>query len=319
MGAAQAGHRRPNARHGRTRPAPPRAVPPPPGRADLYTRVLDYTFRMAFWVLFGREMTEAEHDSLYPGIADINRNARRQRSRADVPARRACHEAMRALVARSHGDERFLFHGCAEFHALSEDAQIDVCGADILQSITVQTSDLLCHLLLMWREHGERFSADLEASLQETLRLYPLSDCFYHYQEQGEAWIAPLVLLNRNGWDDPDDFKPERFRAGKDRRKHLSYSGGPRVCPSFRVTEEIALATLRHLDGCGFWFQPAANFEHERTFSFGLPAQLGYAQVPGSAPRPPLAPPDFRFPRRRAVLQRHYHCLVRMLAQREVW
>jgi len=81
---------------------------------------------------------------------------------------------------------------------------------------------------------------------KETLRLYPPVAFFgrtstgekplgEHKVEKGAAvTLSPwLIHRHRDVWQDPDDFKPERFREGENKKcpgAYLPFSQGPRIC-----------------------------------------------------------------------------------------
>ncbi|WP_299935493.1 cytochrome P450 [uncultured Pelagimonas sp.] len=66
----------------------------------------------------------------------------------------------------------------------------------------------------------------------------------------GDTVILPIYALHRHHmlWDDPDQFNPDRWAAGKpDRYSYLPFGDGPRICigSSFAIQEAvIVLATL---------------------------------------------------------------------------
>lgn len=98
--------------------------------------------------------------------------------------------------------------------------------------------------------------------VDETLRLYPpaaiLSRTAQTTDElcgreirRGDTVMLPIYALHRNHllWDDPDQFRPERFadRKAIQRYAYLPFGDGPRICigASFAVQEAvIILATL---------------------------------------------------------------------------
>ena len=100
------------------------------------------------------------------------------------------------------------------------------------------------------------------ASIEETLRLYPpawgIPRMAYRTARIGEASIRPftptivaLAAMHRSPdhWDNPDDFKPERFLTEEDTTAHQPFGLGPRRCIGARfATQEliITIATLLH-------------------------------------------------------------------------
>lgn len=98
--------------------------------------------------------------------------------------------------------------------------------------------------------------------VDETLRLYPpagiLSRTAQRHDElcgreilPGDTVMIPIYALHRNRilWQEPDAFKPERFKNRKEieRYAYLPFGDGPRICigSSFAIQEAvIVLATL---------------------------------------------------------------------------
>ena len=98
--------------------------------------------------------------------------------------------------------------------------------------------------------------------IDESLRLYPpaaivsrtamASDVLCGREvRKGDTIIIPIYALHRNHvlWDEPDDFRPERFENMKavPRYSYLPFGDGPRICigASFAIQEAvIILASL---------------------------------------------------------------------------
>ncbi|MDQ2095759.1 cytochrome P450 [Rhodalgimonas zhirmunskyi] len=98
--------------------------------------------------------------------------------------------------------------------------------------------------------------------VDETLRLYPPAGILSRTAREadelggreirpGDTVMIPIYALHRNRllWDDPDAFRPERFKDRKEieRYAYLPFGDGPRICigVSFAVQEAvIILATL---------------------------------------------------------------------------
>ena len=102
------------------------------------------------------------------------------------------------------------------------------------------------------------------AVIDETLRLFPTAPTMTRRAREADVicgipveagtaiLISPWVIQrHRKLWDDPDDFKPERFLPGArekiDRYAYIPFSQGPRICigASFAIQEAmIALAAI---------------------------------------------------------------------------
>ncbi|MCG7494223.1 cytochrome P450 [Thalassobius sp. Cn5-15] len=98
--------------------------------------------------------------------------------------------------------------------------------------------------------------------VDETLRLYPPAAILSRTAQapdtlcgrdirRGDTVMLPIYALHRNHllWDDPNQFRPERFADSKaiNRYAYLPFGDGPRICigASFAVQEAvIILATL---------------------------------------------------------------------------
>ncbi len=101
----------------------------------------------------------------------------------------------------------------------------------------------------------------LDAHVKETLRLYPAAAFFARdvaepitlgevSMRKGDALFLPIYALHRNAllWEDPQQYRPNRFAGAKLRRgQYLPFGDGPRVCigAQYATTEiKILLASL---------------------------------------------------------------------------
>ncbi|QFT92135.1 Pentalenene oxygenase [Roseovarius sp. THAF9] len=91
----------------------------------------------------------------------------------------------------------------------------------------------------------------LKAHIQETLRLYPSAAFFARDAsdsvtikdvsiKKGDALFFPVYSLHRNAvlWEDPDEYRPERF-LGKSypRGQFIPFGDGPRICIGAQYAE----------------------------------------------------------------------------------
>jgi len=149
------------------------------------------------------------------------------------------------------------------------------------------------HLLARSPEHRERLHLELDSVLgerapelsdlehlpftlqivQESLRIYPPAwqisrqtkqvECLggYAIPLGAQVIISPYVVHRRaNSWDEPEEFRPERFSnessASRSCFGYIPFGGGPRQCLGARtsmIEAQLALATLARelrLDSC---------------------------------------------------------------------
>lgn len=250
-------------------------------RGDIYWDVFEILFQIGFELIFGRSATPSEFDEMYPGIMDINRLIKRQIGSSNTSARWKLYHRVVALL--SEENKKFIFSDCNEFKALSEIDRVSIVVEDLLTSICIQCTDLICHLLLLNSSFPEPFKISLDNCINETLRLYPLTDIWTRKpMAQERAWIASLIQLNRNGWSDPDHFKPERWNKN-DHPPLISWGFDARSCPASKIGYNLSKAIFQKiLFNENRWIQPASNFKHDRTFSAGCQVWIGEGAKPAS-------------------------------------
>jgi hypothetical protein len=253
----------------------------PHKKGDIYWDIFEILFRIGFELVFGREVTSSEFDDLYPGIVDINRLIKRQTGFPDNNARWRLYHCVVKLL--SEENPQFVFSGSNEFKLLSEVDQVSIVVEDLLTSICIQCTDLICHLILLSSSFQESFKQNLDNCIDETLRLYPLTDIWTRKATDNErGWIASLMQLNRSGWSDPDSFKPERWSV-EDHPELISWGFDARSCPATKIGYHLSKSIFKKsiLDE-NIWVQPAANFKHNRTFSEGCQVWIGEGVKPPS-------------------------------------
>lgn len=113
------------------------------------------------------------------------------------------------------------------------------------------------------RPEGPILSADVQempllaAHVRETLRLYPSAAFFARDAgkdltvkgieiKAGDALFFPVYALHRNArlWDEPDQYRPERFAgAPPPRGQYIPFGDGPRICigAQYATTEIMIL------------------------------------------------------------------------------
>jgi hypothetical protein len=250
-------------------------------KGDIYWDVFEILFLIGFELVFGRTATPSEFDDMYPGIVDINRLIKRQTGFPNIKVRWKLY--YRVVTLLSEENKEFIFSDCNEFKALSEIDQVSIVVEDLLTSICIQCADLICHLFLGYSSFPELFKSNLDNCINETLRLYPLTDIWTRKpRRQERGWIASLIQLNRNGWSDPDSFKPERWNL-KDHPQLISWGFDARSCPATKIGYNLAKNVFQKIfSNENVWIQPASNFKHTRTFSAGCQVWIGEGAKPSS-------------------------------------
>ena len=251
-------------------------------KGDIYWDIYEILFNIGFELIFFRSPTSYEYNEMYPGLVDINRMIKRQRGLPDSKARWKLYNQVVSLISTEK--ESFIFKECDAFHHLSEIDQVSIIVEDILTSICIQCSDLICHMLLLYSNFREPFKVNLDHCINETLRLYPLTDIWTRRGQGNErGWIASLVQLNRNGWTEPDRFKPERWKE-EHHPPLISWGFDTRGCPASKIGYHLTKALFQQiLSNERLWIQPASNFKHQRTFSDGCQVWTGEGEKPSAA------------------------------------
>jgi hypothetical protein len=237
-------------------------------KGDVYWNFFEIFFRIGFKLIFGRDSRPSEFDDMYLGVADINRLIKRHTGTPDLSARWKLYHRTVRLLFEENG--KFIFSNSSEFEALSEVDRVSIIVEDLLTSICIQCTDLVCHLLLLYPSFKESFKSNLDNCMNETLRLYPLTDIWTRKSTNHErAWIASLVQLNRNGWNDPDCFTPERWNID-DHPALISWGFDARGCPATKIGYNLSKQVFQQvIANENVWIRPASNFKHERTFPAG--------------------------------------------------
>lgn len=280
-------------------------------KGDIYWDIFEILFRIGFELIFGRSATSSEFDEMHPGIVDINRLIKRQTGNPDMNVRWKLYHGVVALLAEEN--KAFIFSASNEFKALSEIDRVSIVVEDLFTSICIQCTDLICHLILLYASFPEPFKTNLDHCINETLRLYPLTDIWTRKSTgQVRAWIASLVQLNRSGWHHPDQFKPERWNEN-DHPLLISWGFDSRGCPATKIGYNLSKHIFQKiLSNAEIWIQPAENFKHDRTFSNGCQVWIGEGKKPVSL--------KWKFKGKgRTQLQQWFFSRLRVLDQGELW
>ncbi|KAJ9546258.1 hypothetical protein OSB04_025965 [Centaurea solstitialis] len=118
----------------------------------------------------------------------------------------------------------------------------------------------------------------LEACFKETLRLHPPAPLLlphkatqtceilgYTIPKDSQIWVNVWAIgRDPNTWDDPLDFKPERFIGSKLNYKgkdfeYLPFGGGRRMCPADAMASKTILLIVASLILNFDWFLPNMN------------------------------------------------------------
>jgi hypothetical protein len=248
-------------------------------QGNILWEIFEIMSKFSFELVFNRIPTDEEFNDIYPGMLDVNQIIKRFISKPNLKSRQKFYD--RTLQLIEENETNFIFHNHEGFYKMTEIHQVSSVAEDFLITIAVQCTDLVCHMLLLYSEYPEEFHNDIENSINETLRLYPLTDIWTRqpYGKQ-RGWISSVVQLNRNGWTEPDTFIPQRWNT-KLHPPLMSWGFDIRRCPAQKLATNVSkliFETIINKDQ--FWIQPAANFHHERTFPYGCQVSIGYGEKP---------------------------------------
>jgi hypothetical protein len=134
----------------------------------------------------------------------------------------------------------------------------------------VQMSEAMAHLLLVLAQHQEvqaRLAAEpdddryLDHVIDETLRLYPLFGIAHritsadialdddHTIPAGSVLCFSYPQFHRSGYDEPDDFRPQRWETTSAREaNHIPFGvAANRPCPAWRLAPITMRAATREV------------------------------------------------------------------------
>lgn len=280
-------------------------------KGDVYWDFYEIFFRKGFELIFGRNISVSEFEEMYPGIEDINKLIKRQRGFPDIKARWRLYHCVVTLMTENN--KNFIFSNHHDFENMKEIDRVSMIVEDILASICIQCTDLLCHMLVLYPSYSDLFKNNLDNCINETLRLFPLTDIWTRKGKDGErGWIASLIQLNRSGWNDPDAFKPERW-DDQDHPPLISWGFDKRGCPGSKIGYHLTSNVFKKIISTeDLWIQPASNYNHDRTFLMGC--QLWIEKVQ------PLSSPQWKFKgKTKKQFQQWFYTRLRILDQKELW
>lgn len=237
-------------------------------KGDIYWDIYQNLFSIGFEMVFGRLPSKLEFEDMYPGIEDINRLIKRQIGLPNMNLRWKLYYRTKDLLTEENS--HFIFADSAEFRDLNEIDQISLIVEDFLTSICIQCSDLICHMILLYPNFKEAFKTNLDHCINETLRLYPLTDIWTRKSYDAErGWIASLTQLNRTGWSEPDSFLPERWVSDQ-HPPLISWGFDARSCPASRIGYNLSKKIFANMIlNEKLQILPASNYYHDRTFLEG--------------------------------------------------
>lgn len=279
-------------------------------KGDVYWDFFKIFFKIGFQLIFDRTINQSEFDDMYEGVADINCLIKRHTASPNMNSRLKLYN--RVVMLLSEENKKFIFSDSEEFKSLSEIDQVSIVVEDLLTSICIQCTDLICHLLLLYSTFNESFKDNLDNCINETLRLYPLTDIWTRKSTENErAWIASLVQLNRSGWDDPDSFKPERWNFN-DHPPLISWGFDARSCPASKIGYNLSKKIFQEVIlKENLWIQIASNFKHDRTFPAGCQVWMGVGKKPNV---------KWKFKGKYKNYLKHWWCSrLRVIDQGELW
>ena len=280
-------------------------------KGDIYWDIYSLVFKTGFKLIFGRECTLEEFNALYPGIVDINKLIKRQSGLANFILRQKLYDKMLTLL--NEKNEKFIFNDCKEFDQLEEIHKISIIVEDLLTSLCIQCTDLICHLCLLYSQYSNAFKENLDNCINETLRLFPLTDIWTRKAtDKNRGWMASLMLLNRAGWENPDEFISERWNT-KNHPPLISWVFDSRSCPASNIGYNLSkqIFTKAFLTK-NVWVVPASNFKHDRTFSSGCQVWIGKGNRPLNS--------KWKYKRKwQKIFQQWWYGKLRLIDQKELW
>lgn len=281
----------------------------PEKKGDIYWDIYENFFHIGFKIIFGRQDTKEDFDAMYPGVYDINRIIKRQEGFQNKKARwRLYHHTLKLI---SVDNKNFIFSDSKEFQAASELEKVSIVVEDMLTSICIQCTDLVCHLILLSSKNREPFKNKLDNCINEALRLYPLTDIWTRKAYDGQRpWIASLVQLNRSGWEEPDHFKPDRWDT-EGHPQLISLGFDSRSCPASKIGYNLSKKVfVDYFLKDDVQIRPASNYVHDRTFASGCQVWVTKNEKPT----------DWNYKGKwKSLSQQWLYTKLRVFDQKELW
>nr|QWK52221.1 cytochrome P450 81D11-1 [Isatis tinctoria] len=124
----------------------------------------------------------------------------------------------------------------------------------------------------------------LQSIVSETLRLYPVVPMLLPHMASEDCMVAgydvprgTILLVNvwaihrdPNIWEEPEEFRPERFEKEGQDKKLMSFGVGRRACPGLGLAQRLVTLALGSLVQCFEWERAGEEFVDMRETEKGI-------------------------------------------------